>query len=201
MDELPEAEDLAALVFDNMSAARCLADGRILFASADANLPAATAEMQKAESLFTFTPGDPAKVARVVPADTKTPLPEDILFDLSPDQKHVSVAGGNGQVAVLTLADGQITWVQKEEEGKENKLQMLPSWRKAGELCFIIPAAKGDPAAKGAADVRNVVALWSAGKITVISKAWPDAVLENLTFAPSQKKPTTAPATGPGTGF
>jgi hypothetical protein len=70
---------------------------------------------------------------------------------------------------------------------------MLPSWRRAGELCFIIPAAMGAPTG------RSEVALWSAGKTTVISKAWPDAVLENLTFAPSQKPPATAPATGPAT--
>jgi len=190
--ELPDAEDLAALVFDNMLAARCLADGRILFSSADANLPAALAEMQKTKSLFTFTPGEPAKVARVVPTDSKTQLPEDLLFDLSPDQKLVSVAGGNGRIAVVSLADGQITWVQQEED-KEGKLQMLPAWRKTGELCFIIPAAKAAPTG------RSEVALWSAGKTTVISKAWPDAVLENLTFVPSQKPPATAPATGPAT--
>jgi hypothetical protein len=201
--ELPEAEDLAALVFDNMLAARCLADGRILFSSADANLPAALADMQKTKSLFIFNPGVPAtvtifnpggraKVARVVPTDSKTQLPEDLLFDLSPDWKLVSVAGGNGRVAVVSLADGQITWVLNEEV-EENKLQMLPSWRRAGELCFIIPAAKAAPTG------RSEVALWSAGKTTVISKTWPDAVLENLTFAPSQKPPATAPATGPAT--
>jgi hypothetical protein len=194
--ELPDAEDLAALVFDNMSAVRCLADGRILFASGDANIPATVAEMQKSKSLFAFTPGEPAKVARVVPADSKIQLPEDMLFDLSPDQKHVSFAGGNGKVAVLTLADGQITWVLNEEV-KENKLQMLPAWRKTGELCFLIPPNKE----MNKNENRSEVALWSAGKTTVISKAWPDAVLENLTFAPSPKKPTTAPATGPATGF
>jgi len=191
LTELPDAEDLAALVFDNLSATRCLADGRIIFSSGDANLPATTDEMRKPKSLFAFNPGQPAKVTRVVPADSKTPLPVGLLFDLSPDQKHVSVAGTNGKVCVVTLADGQITWVQQEE----GKLQMLPSWRKAGELCFIIPAAKD------AANARSEVALWSAGKTTVISKAWPDEVMENLTFAPSQKPPATGPATGPTAGF
>jgi hypothetical protein len=119
-----------------------------------------------------------------------------MLFDLSPDQKQVSVAGGNGRVAVVALADGQITWVLNEEV-KENKLQMLPAWRKTGELCFLIPPNKE----MNKNENRGEVALWSAGKITVISKAWPDAVLENLTFAPSQKQPTTAPATGPAKGF
>ena len=201
--ELPDAEDLAALVFDNTSAVRCLDDGRIIFASGDANLPAALAEMPKTKSLFIFNPGVPAtvtifnpggraKVARVVPGKGENQLPEDLLFDLSPDQKQVSIAGGDGKVAVVSLADGQITWVLNEEV-EENKLQMLPSWRRAGELCFIIPAVKG------AAAGRSEVALWSAGKTTVISKAWPDAVLENLTFAPSQKPPATAPATGPAT--
>ena len=189
LTELPEAEDLAALVFDNMLAVRCLADGRILFSSGDANLPAALAEMQKTKSLFTFNPGEPAKVTRVVPDKGENQLPEDLLFDLSPDRKHVSVAGTNAKVCVVTPADGQITWVQQEE----GKLQMLPSWRRAGELCFIIPAVKGAP------NGRSEVALWSAGKTTVISKAWPDAVMENLTFAPSQKPPATAPATGPAT--
>jgi hypothetical protein len=200
--ELPDAEDLATLVFDNMLAARCLTDGRILFSSGDANLPAAAAEMQKSKSLFAFTPGQPAKVVRVVPTDSNTQLPEDMLFDLSPDQKQVSVAGGNGRVAVVALADGRITWVQQEgKEDKEGRLRMLPSWRRAGELCFIIPAAKGADDAKGAPAGRSEVALRSAGKMTVISKAWPDAVLENLTFAPSPKPPATAPTTGPGTGF
>jgi hypothetical protein len=195
-DELPEAANLAALVFDNLLAARCLADGRIIFSSGDANLPAAVAEMQKSKSLFAFNPAEPAKVTRVVPNTGQTRLPVGLLFDLSPDQKQVSVAGNDATVCVVTLADGQITWVQQEgKEDKEGRLRMLPSWRRAGELCFIIPAAKGAP------DARNEVALWSAGKTTVISKVWPDAVLENLTFAPSSKKPTTAPTTGPGTGF
>lgn len=94
----------------------------------------------------------------------------------------------DAKVCVVALADGQITWVQKVE----GKLRTLPSWRSAGELCFIIPATKEDPHS------RPEVALWSAGKTRVISTNWPDKVIENLTFIPSQKQPpTTAPAGEP----
>ncbi len=189
--ELPDAKDLATLVFDNASATRCLADGRILFSSGDANIPATFDDTQGPKSLFVYNPGRPAKVTRIVPADSKTQLPVALLFELSPDQRQVSVAGNDANVCVLTLADGQVTWVQ--QEGREDKLKMLPSWRKPGELCFLIPPNKETIKNED----RCEVALWSAGKITVISKAWPDSVMENLNFAPSPKKPTTAPTTEP----
>jgi len=187
LDELPEAENLAGIVFDNLLAARCLPDGRILFASADMTLPAAVEKTRKPIALFAFKPGEASTVTRVVSDQAKAQLPESPVFDLSPDRKLICITD-DAKVCVVNLANGKITWVQQEE----GKLRMLPSWRGPGELCFIIPAAKDDPAA------RPEVALWSAGKTRIISKDWPDEVMENLTFAPSPKQPpTTAPAEEP----
>jgi len=186
LDEMPEPEPLAAVVFDNLLGVRCLADGRILFASADMTLPAAVEKMHKPISLFTFNPGDPTKVTRVIGAQSQSQLPESFVFELSPDHKQISLAGNDAKVCVAALADGRITWVQQQE----GQLRMLPSWRSAGELCFMIPAGGDDPHSRGE------VALWSAGKTRILSKDWPDDVLENLTFSPSQKQPpATAPAT------
>lgn len=183
LDELPKAENLAAVVFDNLLAARCLADGRILFASAEMTLPAAV-DAPRPISLFAYKPGEPGEVTRVIPRQAKTQLPPSLVFDLSPDQKLICMTD-DAKVCVVALADGQITWVQQAE----GKLRTLPSWRSAGELCFIIPAAKDAPQS------RPEVTLWSAGKTRVISTNWPDKVMEKLTFIPSQKQPpATAPA-------
>ncbi len=184
--EAPPAENLATLVFDNLLAVRCLPDGRILFASADMTLPAAV-DTPRPISLFAFKPGEPGQVTRVIPRQAKTQLPPSPVFDLSPNHKLICMTD-DAKVCVVALADGQITWVQKAE----GKLRALPSWRTAGELCFIIPATKEDPHS------RAEVALWSAGKTRVISTNWPDKVMEKLTFIPSQKQPpTTAPTTEP----
>lgn len=188
LDRLPKADDLAAVVFDTNQTARCLPDGRILFASADMTLPAVVEKAKKPISIFAFKPGQPASVARLIPAKRARQLPDNPIFQLSPDGKLICMTN-SAKVAVLDLASGKATLVQRTE----GKLQMLPSWRAPAELCFIVPATKDDP------DARPEVALWSAGKTKIISKTWPNKVMEKLTFVPSPKQAiTTAPATMPG---
>lgn len=187
--EPPDAKELAGLIFADTLIVRCLADGRLLFSSAEVALPTTAADMPEQMSLFAVDPARPAVVTRMIPRQSEAKIPKQLLFELSPDRTHVSIAGNDAKVCVMTLADGRITLVQRTE----GKLQMLPSWRAPAELCFIIPPAKDDPKA------RPEVALWSAGKTKIISKDWPDEVMEKLTFVPSQKQPpTTAPATMPG---
>ncbi len=187
--EPPDAEELAGLIFADTIIVRCLADGRILFSAAEVALPTTAADMPEQMSLFAIDPARPAVVTRMIPRQSEAQIPNRLLFELSPDRTHVSIAGSDAKVCVVSLADGKTTWVQQTE----GKLRILPSWRSADELCFILPAAKNNPSA------RPEVALWSKGKTKLISKTWPDKVMKNLTFAPSQKQPpTTAPATKPG---
>ena len=185
----PDAKELAGLIFADTIIVRCLADGRILFSAAEVALPTTAADMPEQMSLFAIDPASPAVVTRMIPRQSEAKIPKQLLFELSPDRTHISIAGNDAKVCVMTLADGRIKWIQQAE----GKLQTLPSWRAPAELCFIIPADKDAP------NARPEVALWSAGKTKIISKTWPDEVMEKLTFAPSQNKPpTTAPATMPG---
>lgn len=192
LTDLPAVEDLAGLLFTKMLSVRCLADGRIVFSAADVTLPATAADMPQRVLLFAFDPARPATLTRLIPRQREGDMPLQMLFELNPDQKLISIAGDDARACILNLANGDVTWVQNAE----SKTRMLPSWRPTnrlpGELCFIIPAAKNEP------DSRPEVGLWSAGKTRIISKDWPDKVMKNLTFSPSGKPPpTTAPATEP----
>jgi hypothetical protein len=183
----PDAQDLAGLLFAQTLGVRCLADGRIIFSSADVTLPTTAADMPQHMMLFAFDPARPATLIRMIPRQSQADLPMSMIFELSPDQKQVSISG-DGKVCVMTLATGHIEKVQPISADT----RMLPSWRKAGELCFVIPPAKDDP------NSRPQVGLWSAGKTRVISTDWPDEVLWNLNFTGSGKPPgQSTAASGP----
>ncbi|GEM_PF-754985 len=177
------AQARAGLLFAETLAVRFLPNGQILFAAAQVTLPATAPDMPQRVTLLAFDPARPATLTRMVPRHAEEELPPQMLFDLSPDGTQVSIAGDDARVCVLTLAGADYQWVQNEK----GKLQMLPSWRKAGELCFVIPPVKDS---KKPAQV----AIWSAGKTQVISADWPENVLENLSFTGSAKSDKPSPA-------
>jgi hypothetical protein len=117
------------------------------------------------------------------------------LFELSPDERFLSVPGGKGEVAVLDLTDNKIYVVQDNVQG-ERELRLPPVWRSAGELCFV-----GPPGGEHASKDRGEVVLWSLDehgdpKYRVLSKDWPQAAVERW-LTRREKKPTTRPAPSP----
>lgn len=190
LTEPRKAEDLAGMLFAESLGVRCMRDGRILFAAAAVKLPATPADMPEQASLYAFDPARSTTLARVLPRQAEADLPKQMLFELSGNQEMVSVTGSDGKVCVVTLADGKVRCVQKQG----GNLRMLPSWRKANELCMFVPPAEDKP------EGRPEVGLWSEGTTRIISKDWPDEVIKNLNFMGRDKAETKpeAPATEPG---
>ena len=189
----PKPQQLAMTSFDPSQTVRCLPDGRIVFTSAELSIPAASHDTAQSR-VFVYAPDEEPKVKPLLIDEAAEELAGMSILALGPDGKTVCVSNGS-KVAVVSLANGKLTWVQRETKNAG----MLPSWRKAGELCFLKAPGKDD-----GEDARDEVALWSNGKVRTISKDWPDEVMENLTFAPKKKPmlttsmPATQPATRPG---
>jgi hypothetical protein len=155
------ADDLAGLLFDANNKVRCLADGRILFAAADVHLPCTTLDMPQQPQLFALDPEREAEVIPLIPRSVQDSLPaKSGYYESSPDGKQIAISGEKGAVAVLTLATGAFITVQAA--GSDDTIA-VPSWRSAGELCYV-RVTNGQPAQ---------VALWSQGTNRVLSANWP----------------------------
>ena len=131
----------AGLLYAPLNAkVRCLADGRILFASTEVTLPAATRDMPQRWSLFSLDPSKRATVSRVLARQSEIDLPDmAYLFEVSPDETRAAVVGDKGRVAVVTLATGDVRMVQPMESASEGhglKFKTVPKWRSNEELCF-----------------------------------------------------------------
>ncbi|MFO1478069.1 MAG: hypothetical protein U1F98_15640 [Verrucomicrobiota bacterium] len=162
-------EELVGLVFNENARVRSLRDGRILFASEEWRLPATTKEMPQRQQLFSFDPAKQSTLTAVVPVGARENLPAGLgYFEVSPDQKRVVFAGGKGEIAVLTLASGEVEQVQGET-GRD--LKSLPSWRFPRELCYVSSSAAATNAATG----QSEVVLRENGKMRVLSAGWPAA--------------------------
>ncbi len=175
--ELGKEEPLAGILFDPMTRIRCLGDGRILFASIELNLPCTDSDMPRRPSLFAIDPARQSTVTRLVPRQIEPKMTDMVtLFEVSPDEQRVTVPGSNGSLSVLTLANGEWQEIYSgSDDGDSNKVRMVPTWRRNGELCFTVPP--GSPL--GSAD-RHEVVLWSRGTTRCISKDWSDAVVRDF---------------------
>lgn len=172
--ELPEAKDLAVVLFNETMKVRCLPDGRVLFSAPDVSLPSGTAGLPSRQTLFFLDPKQLVSVSRVFPHSVDLRLPDRVdLFELSPDQKRVAIPGSKGRASVVTLATGEIVAII--EQDTPNDLGTVPVWRNNDQLCLTVPAGSRWGSSK-----RNEVVLWSSGKATIFSKSWPDSVIAGV---------------------
>jgi hypothetical protein len=190
---LPDPEELAGIVFQNEVRVRCLRDGRVLFATMEIQLPCTSEDMPQRAALFAVDPGRQPGVTRLVSRQAESELPDAIfLFEVSPDECHVTVPGGNGRVAVLTLATGETWEIVGEKE--VDHLRTEPSWRSADELCFaFVPGPEG---AKERAAIALVKLDWAAHKAErkIISAAWPEDLTTDFLVDKKAALPATQPA-------
>jgi hypothetical protein len=186
LEKFPLAADLAGLVFQDDLKVRALSDGRFLFAAAPVQLPSTAADMPTKATLFAVDIDHPATLMRMLPRNAETEVPQGVnFFELSPDQKHVAIPGPQG-VAVVTLATGEVVKAVTDES---YELVLLPMWRSATELCFAV--GKGS---KLGSPNRQEIVLWSAGGSRVLSKAWPDAMVEGMLKKQGTPQPSPPPA-------
>ncbi len=177
--DFPEAEELAGIAFQNEVRVRCLRDGRVLFATLEVSLPCTSEDMPQRAGLFAVEPGRQPGVTRLIPRQTEAELPDVLfLFEVSPDEQHVTVPGGNGGVAVLTLATGDVWQILGENEA--DHLRMEPAWRSADELCFAF--VPGPKEAKERPAIALVKLDWAGRKAErrIISGDWPEPVVTDF---------------------
>jgi hypothetical protein len=193
LETLPDAEELAGIVFQNEVRVRCLRDGRVLFATLEVELPCTSKDMPQRAGLFAVDPGREPGVTRLTPREAEIELPDAIfLFEVSPDEQHVTVPGGNGRVAILTLATGDVWEIVGEKE--IDHLRTEPTWRSSDELCFaFVPGPEG---AKERAAIAVAKLDWAGHKAErkILSADWPGDVVTDFLVEKKQSPLATQPA-------
>ncbi len=175
--EAEAGEDVAGLILPEYPArVAWLPDGRILFAGAKFTLPATTQNLPNALTLFALRL-QPAPVVEQLISDTvPSRLTERVnFFTVSPDGKKVAVLGKSGAVSVLALDTGKLSTLQDSspqfaKDGRDDSM-LVPAWRSADELTFLVPA--GDRA--GSPERAEVVVASLRGGRRAISKSWADS--------------------------
>ena len=169
---------LAGIVFQDEIRVRCLSDGRIIFSTMEINLPCATGDMPQNASLFAIHPEKSPLVMRLVPRQSEAEMTDLVFFfEVSPDEKRVSITGSNGELCVLTLATGEV-WTLLDEDKTANECRLIPTWRSADELCYSMEPEEGSNQDTIVLSKLN----WDEHTETksCLSTDWPEAVVKEF---------------------
>ena len=151
-------------------------DSRILFAGAKFTLPATTQNLPNGLTLFALRQQPAPAIEQLISDAVPSRLTERVnYFSVSPDGKKVAILGKSGAVSVLTLDNKSFATLQDSSpqfaaKGNDDSM-LVPAWRNADELTFLVPAGdrSGSPAR---AEV--VIASLHGGR-SAISKTWADS--------------------------
>jgi hypothetical protein len=161
--ETLEPIDLAVAIVTNPARLCALPDGRVLFSSQPATLPAPSAGMKLAPRLYVISAdGKSVDAVPTAPGDLPTNLS---YFVASPEGKRVAVVESDTDaVAVVELATGKTEIVSPAHPNW--RCRTMPAWKSATELTF---AALATPAGnpkwmlwKQGAGVRSISDQWPA---------------------------------------
>ncbi|TLD71883.1 hypothetical protein FEM03_03925 [Phragmitibacter flavus] len=162
-DRLVEARVVATAILLHRPVLQVLPDGRVLFASQPAVLPAAGGELELDPRLFLISEdGKSVQKVETVPGG----LPTDLGYVVaSPDGQWVAVVESETDVvAVVEIATGKVELVSPPHSGWS--CRTLPAWRTADELTFAAVDGKGKPKWW----------LWTEGHgVRCINEGWLDA--------------------------
>lgn len=157
----------AGLIFHDSNRVRSLRDGRVVFNAAEFHLPISAKDRDTREGFFVVDPASNA-VSRLCPAERLATLPPSLAsFELSPDDKQMLVADGDGKVWLFTLADQKAELIN---EGASKDDSIAPAWRVPGEFTY---RKKAGPRAE--------LIQRRGSTETVLSRTWPDEVMQRLT--------------------
>ncbi len=173
----PKPDFLAGVLLNGFGRVRCLRDGRILFNTAELNLPFAAEDYDNPrEQLFALEPGRQPNLVRLIPHKREADLPTQLaFFEVSPDEHQVLFGSTKGEVCLLTLATGEVEQIQSAERDSP---PCAPVWRMAGELTYVKRAAGKD----GPAGAHRAAIVQRKGKEEVVlSRAWPEDVVKGVT--------------------
>ena len=181
-------DDLAGMLFSNLTRIRCFQDGRIVFNAVEFSLPVTNKDVDaEREKLFVLDPARQATLVRVIPRGEEQNMPKNLVFfELSPDEKQILVGGFDGEVSVLTLVTGDVGVWQK---AGEYNLMAAPVWRAPGEITYARrnPGENGKPPSRKAEVVLRKLVSEKGDEEKVLSKSWSDEMLTGV-FSPSEKK-------------
>jgi len=183
-----KGEDLAGLMFGNLTRVRCLRDGRILFNAPEFSLPIAAKDADvEREELWAWDGARQATLVRVIPRGEAENLPKNLaFFEVSPDDQHVVVGGFDGEVSVLTLATGE---AQVWQKAGDYNLMGAPVWRNAEEITYARRSSLGEGKRpeRFAEIVRRKAIPGQGDEEVVLSRDWSKEMLESV-FGPSDRK-------------
>ena len=112
-------------------------------------------------------------VSRLVPREQESRLDQWVnLFEVSPDQSEVAFVDEKGGVFRLELASGILTEMQPD--AGQDGIWTIPSWRKAGELCFARPLAEPRD------ETTVEIVLFTNGEARSLSAHWPAQVTKGF---------------------
>ncbi|MEW6251159.1 MAG: hypothetical protein AB1716_10965 [Planctomycetota bacterium] len=183
LSEFADAEELAGIVFDESTRVHWLRDGRVLFASIELHLPATERDMPERGGLYTVDPQAPTTVTRLLPRQAEAELPDGmLLFEVSPDERHVAVPGSEG-LAIVDLRTADVWPVV----AGANTLRMLSEWRGPDQLCV---AVQREGARRANVALLQLDCANREAKETVLSESWPETVVKDWLT----EKPESQPA-------
>jgi hypothetical protein len=160
-------DDLAGLLFYQFNKVRCLPDGRIIFSAQEVHLPATDLDMPAESQLYALDPDKQVSLTPLIPNGVRGEIPaKPVFFEISPDGRLVAVAGGDGQVTVVTLATAKTETIQPGLLNSQEFSCSAPVWRSTNELCFVSIQTTNN--------VRQPaqIALWSPDKTRILSSSW-----------------------------
>jgi hypothetical protein len=185
VDKPPKDEDLAGLMYSELSRVRCLQSGHILFSSTDLKLPFTSSDVPDRPVIFSFSPNDPATVSPVLPKQAFNVIGDAAqYFEVSPDGRHLSIPDKTGKVYVVDLHNNTVTLAQPSPViTSENKPELLtiPQWRSNDELTFIAPGPDNQPSVQ--------LYSLSGNSSKTLSAKWPADLVGKKSNAPTFDQP------------
>lgn len=164
----PKPTVVAGVVFSPLMRVRCLRDGRIVFNAHEIGLPFAASDSDEpSEQLFAIDPSRQVTLTRLIPRAQESKLPRRLAyFEVSPDERRILFGTYKGEVAVLTLATGEVETIQAAGED----LQGAAQWRNAEEFTYV----RRSPVRDGELVIRK------GKEERVLSTAWPNDLVQSI---------------------
>jgi hypothetical protein len=172
-------------MYAEFSRVRCEKSGRILFASAEVKLPAASVDLPDQLQIFSINSTQQASVARVLTSKAVQQVGDAVqYFEPSPDGRFISIPDKTGKVFVVDVGKETVTLVQPNPVVTgENKpdLFTVPQWRSNDQLTFIAPGNDNQPS----------VQLWSVSgnSSKTLSAKWPADLVGKNPTTPALNQP------------
>jgi Tol biopolymer transport system component len=168
-----ELLQLAALPFTKLS---MLPDGKILVAAEEVTLPWVPSKQFESPFLYLIDPKFPSRLTKISPRLRDEDFDQALLigsFQVSPDGQQLAFTSKDSGTGILTIATGEVTWVEPpvEEKSGSGGIQtpspIAPSWNKSGEFVYLAPGkstvTKSD---------RAELVLWGPNKLVNLSQKW-----------------------------